>query len=90
MNAIMTPEQAAKYLSLGKRTIYSALQSGQLPGRRIGRSWRISTRVLDAWLAGEEIMETFLLERLFREDIDSAREDHASGQGVSVDALIQS
>jgi excisionase family DNA binding protein len=33
--------EAAEYLSCCRRTVYELLESGRLPGFRIGRAWRI-------------------------------------------------
>ncbi|OIP98597.1 hypothetical protein AUK40_01325 [Candidatus Wirthbacteria bacterium CG2_30_54_11] len=88
MPEILSPEQTATYLQLNIRSVYQALNNGGIPGRRIGNRWRISRRILDAWMAGDEIFEEFLLERLFKDEIVSAQSDHQNGQGVSLDAYL--
>lgn len=52
-HVVLKPVEAAKYLRISQSTIYILLNSGQLPARKIGGSWRISRAVLDEWLKGE-------------------------------------
>ena len=37
---IMTVEEVADFLKLSKITIYKLVKKGQLPGFRVGNSWR--------------------------------------------------
>ena len=37
---IMTVEEVAAYLKLSKITVYKLVKKGQLPGFRVGNSWR--------------------------------------------------
>jgi len=50
---IMTLAEMAKYLGVHKMTVYRMLQSGRLPGFKLGRQWRTKKDVLDAWLLGQ-------------------------------------
>jgi excisionase family DNA binding protein len=43
-----TPEEVAEELRVTRRTIYSWLKSGRLPGVRVGRGWRIRAQDLEA------------------------------------------
>jgi excisionase family DNA binding protein len=54
-------ENKAAYLSVGQvalrlqvceRTVRNLLQSGKLPGVRIGRQWRVEVCTLEEYLAG--------------------------------------
>ncbi|MGQ9779807.1 MAG: helix-turn-helix domain-containing protein [Bacillota bacterium] len=45
-----SPEEAAAYLRQHPQTVYKLLRRGELPGRKIGRSWRISRQSLIAYL----------------------------------------
>jgi len=54
MKEIMTPREAAEYLSLNVRTIYRLANKGKLPGHKVGRSWRFKKDVLDNWLSARE------------------------------------
>lgn len=88
MPDIMTPQQAADYLQLNVRSLYTALNAGSIPARRIGKQWRISRDVLLAWLAGDAAMEDQLLGRLFLSEIDAAQQAHQAGQGVKIDDVL--
>jgi excisionase family DNA binding protein len=54
MKEIMTPREAAEYLSLNVRTIYHLANNGKLPGHKVGRRWRFKKDVLDNWLSARE------------------------------------
>ena len=54
MKEIMTPREAAEYLSVHVRTIYRLAKNGEIPGRKIGGSWRFKKNALDEWLSGKE------------------------------------
>lgn len=51
---ILTPREAAEYLSVHVRTIYRLVKQGEIPGRKIGGSWRFKKETLDEWLSGRE------------------------------------
>lgn len=48
---VMTPREAADYLSVHVRTIYRLVKNGGIPGRKIGGSWRFQKHALDEWLS---------------------------------------
>jgi excisionase family DNA binding protein len=54
MKEIMTPRDAAEYLSVHVRTIYRLVKHGEIPGRKIGGSWRFKRHALDKWLSIRE------------------------------------
>ena len=54
MKEIMTPREAAEYLSVHVRTIYRLVKHGEIPGRKIGGSWRFKKDALDEWLSTRE------------------------------------
>jgi len=54
MKEILTPHDAAKYLCVHVRTIYRLAKKGEIPGRKIGGSWRFKKNTLDEWLSGRE------------------------------------
>lgn len=54
MKEIMTPREAAAYLSVHVRTIYRLAKNGEIPGRKVGGSWRFKKTALDEWLSGGE------------------------------------
>ncbi len=47
---ILTPEQAADYLQVNRETIYRYIRQGKLAASRLGRSYRIPRRSLEALL----------------------------------------
>ena len=51
---IMTPREAAEYLSVHVRTIYRLAKNGKIPGRKVGGSWRFKRGTLDEWLSWRE------------------------------------
>lgn len=50
----MTVEQAAEYLQVHGNTVRALLNSGRLPGRRIGGQWRISQAALERFVQTPE------------------------------------
>jgi excisionase family DNA binding protein len=51
-NAILTVQELATLLRVDRKSIYAALQRGEIPGsRRIGTVYRISRAAVDAWLS---------------------------------------
>ena len=54
MKEIMTPREAAEYLSVHVRTIYRLVKNREIPGRKIGGSWRFKKDTLDEWLSVRE------------------------------------
>jgi excisionase family DNA binding protein len=52
--AVLTVKEAAAILKIGRRQVYESLLRGEIPGHRIGKSWRISTVAFNRWLNGEE------------------------------------
>jgi excisionase family DNA binding protein len=54
MKEIMTPREAAEYLSVHVRTIYRLVKNREIPGRKIGGSWRFKKNALDEWLSIRE------------------------------------
>jgi len=51
MKEILTPREAAEYLSVHVRTIYRLAKNGEIPGRKVGGSWRFKKDALDEWLS---------------------------------------
>ena len=50
---VLTVEEAAKALRIGRTAAYAAVRSGDLPAVRVGRSLRIPRAALERLLAGE-------------------------------------
>jgi len=47
---VMTVDQVADYLQVGKRTIYNMASAGELPAAKIGEQWRFFRPEIDRWL----------------------------------------
>jgi excisionase family DNA binding protein len=47
---IMTIDELAEYLKLGRRSLYRLAQSGELPGRKIVNRWRFLRSEIDEWI----------------------------------------
>lgn len=47
---ILSVEEAAKLLKVGKACLYSAIAAGSVPHRKIGRHIRLSRSALVRWL----------------------------------------
>ena len=47
---ILTPTDVMDILGVGKNTVYRLLDSGQLKGFRIGRSWRVTNDALEEFM----------------------------------------
>ena len=54
---ILTPREAAEYLSIHVRTIYRLAKNRDIPCRKIGGSWRFKKDALDEWLSGRDSPE---------------------------------
>ena len=51
-NEVMTPAQAADYLQVSEASVRSMLRRGALPGRKMGRLWRLRRADLESYLSG--------------------------------------
>lgn len=50
MNDIMTIEEVADYLRVSERTVYEWVQKGEIPGGKIGTSWRFKRSDIENWV----------------------------------------
>jgi len=50
MAKLMTVEEAAGYLRVGKKTIYRLLKQGKIPATKVGQQWRFNKVSIDEWL----------------------------------------
>lgn len=46
-NEIMTVQELARYLRLAEATVYKLAQAGEIPGVRVGRTWRFKRELID-------------------------------------------
>ncbi|MBO5788392.1 MAG: helix-turn-helix domain-containing protein [Clostridia bacterium] len=51
---ILTMDEARAIMRIGRNSMLNALQDGTIPAAKVGRQWRISKRVLLAFLAGQK------------------------------------
>jgi excisionase family DNA binding protein len=49
----LTPEQVAEKLQMNARVVRRMLSAGKLPGKRVGRIWRISATALKDFIEGK-------------------------------------
>lgn len=54
---VLTVEQAGELLQLPADTIRRLLSAGRLPGRKVGREWRLSKQALIDYVSGEDNLE---------------------------------
>jgi excisionase family DNA binding protein len=47
---LLTADEVARRLSLGRATVYLMMQSGELPTLRRGRAVRVPARALEHWI----------------------------------------
>lgn len=52
MDRLLTPEQAADALGVGRTTVFSMVSSGALVSIRVGRLRRIPASAVDRYIAG--------------------------------------
>jgi len=52
MSQVLTVEQAARKLQVKPHTVREYLKRGMIPGRKLGRSWRILETELESFLSG--------------------------------------
>lgn len=48
--AVLTPLEVMDILGVGKNTVYRLLNSGELQGFRVGRSWRVTEDSLQVFM----------------------------------------
>ena len=48
---IMTIEEVAEYLRVSERTVYDWAQKGQLPGGKLGTTWRFKRTDIEHWVS---------------------------------------
>ncbi|MFC1500922.1 helix-turn-helix domain-containing protein [Elusimicrobiota bacterium] len=54
---VMDIRELSEYLGIGKSKIYNLIRNKKIPASRIGRQYRFSKEVVDAWLK-ERIITT--------------------------------
>lgn len=54
----MTVQDVAEYLNIDPKTVYRMVKRGDLPGFKVGGSWRFQKEDLDAWIAKQKAAAT--------------------------------
>ena len=55
---ILTLDEVAAYLKAGKKTVYRLAQQGEIPGFKLGGTWRFPRSDLDRWSAAQSAENT--------------------------------
>ncbi len=66
---VMNVKELSKYLGIGKSKIYQLIREKKIPASKIGRQYRFSKQVIDAWLKENLITRENLqysLDKLFK------------------------
>ena len=54
---VLTVEQAGQLLQMPPDTVRKLLSAGRLPGRKVGREWRLTRQALIDYVSGEDNLE---------------------------------
>ena len=78
---IMDVRELAQYLGIGKSKIYALIRHKKIPASRIGRQYRFSKDVIDAWLKERIITKKEEPQmRLFKEKEETALKKEKGGE----------
>ncbi len=47
---LLTLDQVAEYLNIGKFTLYRLVAQKQVPAFKVGNQWRFKRKMIEAWL----------------------------------------
>lgn len=47
---VMNITDLAEYLHVSKSSLYKLVQSGKVPGQKVGKHWRFRKEAIDRWL----------------------------------------
>lgn len=50
MDKLITIEEVANYLRIGKITLYRMAQQGKIPASKIAHQWRFKREEIDEWI----------------------------------------
>jgi excisionase family DNA binding protein len=53
VRSVMTIEQLADYLQIGKRSLYRLAREGKIPAKKILNKWRFDRYQIDAWIRNQ-------------------------------------
>lgn len=81
---IMDVKELAQYLRIGKSKIYALIRQKKIPASRIGRQYRFSKDVIDAWLKERIITKKEEPQiELFKERGTSAKESVTAKETIT-------
>jgi excisionase family DNA binding protein len=52
---LLTPDEAADVLQMTRRWVVEAAARGDLPGLKLGKTWRFDRRDLDDWINAQRM-----------------------------------
>jgi len=50
---VLTLAELSEYLKIPRSTLYRLVRKGEIPGRKVGRSWRFHRGAIDRWLQSQ-------------------------------------
>ena len=50
IDKILTLKEVAKHLRLAEKTVYRLVAEGELPGFKVGGSWRFTKKDINRWI----------------------------------------
>jgi excisionase family DNA binding protein len=72
---ILTLDELAAYLKIGKRTLYGLAVNGEIPAFEVGGVWRFRRSEIDQWIADQTQVSTQKEVMRKREQQQSAEQD---------------
>lgn len=52
-DTVLTVRDVAEMLKLAEKTVYSLVADGEIPGFKVGGSWRFSRKELENWIEAQ-------------------------------------
>ena len=86
---VLTLKQTADWLLVSERTVLRMIESGELPGFKVGRQWRFREQDIEAYMAslaltGREI-DIRRGKEMQREEIERAKQAEKERQRVEIE-----
>jgi excisionase family DNA binding protein len=79
---ILTLDELAAYLKIGKRTLYGLAAKGEIPAFKVGGVWRFRRSEIDQWIADQTQVSTKKEVMRKREQQRSAEQDLSQPRNV--------
>jgi excisionase family DNA binding protein len=80
--SILTLDELAAYLKIGKRTLYGLAAKGKIPAFKVGGVWRFRRAEIDQWIADQTQASTKKEVMRKREQQRSAEQDLSRPRNV--------